>query len=130
MAKPVVDPDTGVINFPNIVFNNTNCFMRNLSKSLSDMQEIGSKNIPFKMMVIGTNSAINLNIKPTTDDPNYSNIELKNTAEDPTYTMGGYERKEDTYVNSTVYLMLQNGWTENRIYDSQNNIMCSLLLGG
>jgi hypothetical protein len=26
--------------------------------------------------------------------------------------------------------MLQNGWTENRIYDSQNNIMCSLLLGG
>jgi hypothetical protein len=130
MAKPVVDPDTGVINFPNIVFNNTNCFMRNLSKSLSDMQEIGSKNIPFKMMVIGTNSAINLNIKPTSDDPNYSNIELKNTAEDPTYTMSGYERKEDTYVNSTVYLMLQNGWTENRIYDSQNNIMCSLLLGG
>ena len=130
MAKPVVDPDTGVINFPNIVFNNTNCFMRNLSKSLSDMQEIGSKNIPFKMMVIGTNSAINLNIKPTTDDPNYSNIELKNAAEDPTYTMSGYERKEDTYVNSTVYLMLQNGWTENRIYDSQNNIMCSLLLGG
>ena len=130
MAKPVVDPDTGVINFPNIVFNNTNCFMRNLSKSLSDMQEIGSKNIPFKMMVIGTNSAINLNIKPTTDDPNYSNIELKNTAEDPTYTLSGYERKEDTYVNSTVYLMLQNGWTENRIYDSQNNIMCSLLLGG
>jgi len=130
MAKPVVDPDTGVINFPNIVFNNTNCFMRNLSKSLSDMQEIGSKNIPFKMMVIGTNSAINLNIKPTTDDPNYSNIELKNAAEDPTYTMSGYERKEDTYLNSTVYLMLQNGWTENRIYDSQNNIMCSLLLGG
>jgi hypothetical protein len=130
MAKPVVDPDTGVINFPNIVFNNTNCFMRNLSKSLSDMQEIGSKNIPFKMMVIGTNSAINLNIKPTTDDPNYSNIELKNAAEDPSYTMSGYERKEDTYVNSTVYLMLQNGWTENRIYDSQNNIMCSLLLGG
>ena len=130
MAKPVVDPDTGVINFPNIVFNNTNCFMRNLSKSLSDMQEIGSKNIPFKMMVIGTNSAINLNIKPTTDDPNYSNIELKNAAEDPTYTMSGYERKEDTYVNSTVYLMLQNGWTENRIYDSQKNIMCSLLLGG
>jgi hypothetical protein len=76
------------------------------------------------------NFYINLNIKPTTDDPNYSNIELKNAAEDPTYTMSGHERKEDTYVNSTVYLMLQNGWTENRIYDSQNNIMCSLLLGG
>ena len=60
MAKPVVDPDTGVINFPNIVFNNTNCFMRNLSKSLSDMQEIGSKNIPFNC-----NSLLIILILPT-----------------------------------------------------------------
>lgn len=130
MAKPTVNTTTGVITFPNIIFNNTDCFMRNMSKSLSEMQENGSKNIPYKTMVIGTNSAINLNIKPTTADPQYSNIELKNVDTNSSYVMSGYGRKQHTYGNATVYLMLQNGWNDNKIYDSQQNLMCSLLLGG
>lgn len=130
MAKPTVNSTTGVITFPNIVFNYTDCFMRNMTKSLSEMQENGSKNIPYKTMVIGTNSAINLNIKPTSDDPFYSNIELKYVDTNPTYTFGGYKRKQHTYGYSTVYLMLQNGWNDNKIYDAQQNLMTSLLLGG
>lgn len=129
MAKPTVNLTTGEISFPNIILNNTNCFMRNMSKSLSEMQETGSTNIPFKCMVICTNSAINLNIKPTLDDPCYSNIELKNAAENPSYVMSGYGRKQDTYGNATVYLMLQNGWSDDKIYDSQKNLMVSLGLG-
>ena len=130
MAKPTVNTTTGVITFPNIIFNNTDCFMRNMSKSLSEMQENGSKNIPYKTMVIGTNSAINLNIKPTTADPQYSNIELKNVDTNPSYVMSGYGRKQHTYGNATVYLMLQNGWNDKKIYDSQQNLMTTLLLGG
>ena len=80
-------------------------------------------------MVIGTNSAINLNIQPTLDDPKYSNIELKNAATNASYVMTGYGRKQDTYGNATVYLMLQNGWNDNKIYDAQKNLMVSLGLG-
>ena len=36
---------------------------------------------------------------------------------------------QDTYGNATVILMLQNGWNDNKIYDSQNNLMVSLGLG-
>ena len=133
MAKPTINTTTGEINFPNIIFNDTNCFMRNMSKALSEMQDnsstTNSTNIPFKCMVIGTNSAINLNIKPTLDDPKYSNIELKNAVIDSSYVMSGYGRKQDTYGNATVILMLQNGWNDNKIYDSQNNLMVSLGLG-
>ena len=128
MAKPIVDTTTGNITFPNIMFNNINCFMRNMSKPLSEMQKNGSKNIPFKLMVIGTNNIVNLDIKiePT---PKYSNIELEKTVENPSYSMTGFERKEDEYGNATVYLMLKNGWNDNRMYDTKKNLMCSTLLG-
>jgi hypothetical protein len=101
-----------------------------MAKSLSEMQENGSKNIPYKTMVIGTNSAINLNINPTIAEPKYSNIELKNVDTNPSYVFSGYNRKQHTYGNATVYLMLQNGWNDNKIYDSQQNLMTTLLLGG
>jgi hypothetical protein len=114
MAKPTVNTTTGVITFPNIIFNNTDCF----------------KNILYKTMAIDTNSAINLNIKPTTADSKYSNIELKNLDTDSSYVISGYGRKQYTYCNATVYLMLQNGWNNNKIYDSQKNLMTTLLLGG
>lgn len=132
MAMPAtINALNGVIDFPPILFNNTNCFMRNLTKALSEMQEAGSKNIPYKEMIIGTNSGINLNIKPDGVNEKYSNVELKNAAENSSYVMSGYNRKQDTYGNATVYLMLQTGWNDKEhIYDSQNNLMCSLLLGG
>ena len=134
MAKPTVNVLTGKITFPDIIFNNTNCFMRNMSKECSECQYTGSKNIHFHIMVIGTNTSTILNIKPDIPDharyyQKYSNIELKNAVENSSYTMSGYQRKQDTYQNSTVYLMLQNGWNDNKIYDSQQNLMASALCG-
>ena len=136
--KPTVGAD-GVIDFksPNIVFNNTNCFMRNMSKSISELQvpgDTGSKNIPAKWMVIGTNSWTDLNIKPYHPSPHvshnemYTNPELEQTATNSSYTMSGYQRKQDQYQNGYIFLMLQSGWNDNKIYDSQKNLMCSILL--
>ena len=132
--KPTVNASTGVISFPDIIFNNTNCFMRNMSKECSECQINGSKNIPFHILVIGTNTSNNLNIKPDIPDharyyQQYSNKVLKDTVENSSYAMSGYQRKQDTYQNATVYLMLQNGWNDNKIYDSQKNLMVSALKG-
>lgn len=153
--KPTTNTVTGKIDFvrPNIVFNNTNCFMRNMSKSISELQEATTgkwnrsevsannnlmatttKNIPSKWMVIGTNSWTDLNIKPYHPTPHvlhdefYTNDELKQAATNSSYTMSGYQRKQDQYQNGYIFLMLQSGWNDNKIYDSQKNLMCSVLL--
>ena len=123
MSKPTVNPTTGVITFPtDMVFNRVETFIRDTTRSMAEMKDYA----PTVFMVIGTNGILPLNIVPTNANPNYTNQELKDAHTNPTYTYSNYNRKEYVQNNTKMFLMLQQGWNDDKIYDSQQNIMISI----